>query len=307
MTTTPPTITGVHHVTAFAGDPTENVAFYTGVLGLRLVKRTVNFDDPSTWHLYYADRTGTPGTILTHFPDPRMKPNVSGVPEIRETILAVPTGSLDAWRAHLDSYSVVHETARVMGESRLRFDDPHRQRLALVEREGVPAGALPVDAAMIHVSDAEATAAFLRTALGFEEGPSDDGRRRLSLPGVPIGQVELVADPDTTIAKLGAGGVHHVAWRVPDGDAQLEVAARVRTNGAGVTEVKDRKYFKSIYFRIPGGVVFEIATDGPGFTFDEREDTLGESLTLPHEYEGRRTEIERALPAIEPSATRGAT
>lgn len=119
--------------------------------------------------------------------------------------------------------------------------------------------------------------------------------------------MELVAEPDAPIAKLGAGGVHHVAWRVPDEAAQLEVADRVRANGVGVTEMKDRKYFKSIYFRIPGGVVFEVATDGPGFTVDEREDTLGESLQLPREYEARRSEIERRLPDIEPSATRGAT
>ncbi len=326
-------LTGIHHVTALAKDPRENHDFYTRVLGQRLIKKTVNFDDPLTYHLYFGDRHGSPGTLLTHFPHPNAKRGVHGSPEILETALSVPAGSLDYWAARLRAHDVAvadgaggaddgaggdggggadgdGDAGGAGGdERRLSFEDPDGMRLALVE--GADSPAAPgyaghdveprhavggIDAVVIRVPDPDGTTRFLRDALGFRSGSGDGARRRLHLgedrPGARLDVVRADADPAT---RMGAGTVHHVAWRVPDDATHKEAAARVRAAGVPVTPVIDRQYFRSIYFRVPGGVIFEIATDGPGFTVDEAEATLGRDLKLPERHEPRRAEIESHL------------
>ena len=292
-----PLITGIHHVTAFARDPAQNIAFYTKTLGLRLVKRTINFDDPTIPHFYFGDRAGAPGTILTHFPDPRMKQGVRGAPEIRETTLAIPLGSIDDWRARLNDRGVHNDIVESLGEARLRFPDPDGMRLALVERPGASASRPQIDSISIHVPDAHETERFLALAFGFERSDTDGARTKLAHASFDQ-RIELVNSPNEPIAKLAAGSVHHVAWRVPNEEAQQEVASRLRTLGIATTSVRDRHYFRSIYFRIPGGVIFEVATDGPGFAIDEPP----ESLRLPPQYEPRREELQNALAPLYGSA-----
>lgn len=308
---------GIHHVTALAKSPRENHEFYTGLLGLRLVKKTVNFDDPLTYHLYYGDAVGSPGTLLTHFPHPLAKRGVHGSPEIRETVLAVAPGSLEYWIGRFEAHGIAFKAETTPDQDRVVFDDPHGMRLGLVEaahgaehraRAGsqVPAehSITGIDAAVIHVPNPEATISFLETALGFVRLPSIGDRHRVHLGrGHAGGRLEIVEQPASARSRMGAGTVHHIAWRVPDDAVQAAVAERIREAGIGVTPVMDRQYFRSIYFRIPGGVIFEVATDGPGFDMDEPAERLGEALQLPPQYESRRAEIEAHLLPLD---TRGA-
>lgn len=310
----PPLITGIHHVTAFAKDPRENHDFYTRVLGLRLVKKTVNFDDPTTYHLYFGDESGRPGTLLTHFPHPNAKAGVHGSPEILETVLRVPAGALGYWRERFGSLGVgITEQGDAdqaePGESRIAFEDPHGMRFVLVESDdselasgftgsGVAAefAITGVDGMIVHVPDVERTASFLEQALGFARSGSAEGGLNLVLGAGDSGQrLRLVEAPESSAARMGAGTVHHVAWRVPDLEAQERVADRVREWGVAVTPVMDRQYFRSIYFRVPGGIIFEVATDGPGFDVDEPAGHLGAALKLPPQYEHRRSELESVL------------
>ena len=297
-------LTGLHHVTAFAGNPGRHAAFYRHDLGLRLVKRTVNFDDPTTYHLYYGDEHGSPGTLITHFPHLYAKPGRHGVPEILVTRLAVPDGSLAVWRDRLDK----HRPAFSDAGTALAVSDPDGMRLELIEtpaRGGYAGGGVPDELAItgvhsvgVHLRELASTIDLLTDALGFRVAERDDRRAMLSL-GERHAELELVADPTGPDSKMSAGTVHHVAWRVADDDAQAEAAGRLRSARIAVTPVLDRHYFRSIYFRIPGGVVFEIATDGPGFAVDEPPAQLGESLMLPPQYEHRRSEIEAQLAPID--------
>lgn len=290
-------ITGLHHVTAFASDPLANVRFYTRSLGLRLVKRTVNFDDPTTYHLYYGDAVGSPGTLLTHFPQPRAARARHGTGEIAETILAGARGSLGSWRRRLAEAGVEHTAGMIesLGIDGVTFADPDGMQLAIVEGD-VPEGALPVERAVLRVPDAAATLRFLADALGFVPAGSRGAHHDLALGAGGVGQrLTVVHDSASPHEPMAAGTVHHIAWRVPDADAQRRAAERVRSAGVAVTPVMDRQYFRSIYFRIPGGIVFEIATDGPGFDVDESRESLGTALKLPPQYERRREEISRQL------------
>lgn len=289
---------GIHHVTALAGKPPANLAFYQDLLGLRLVKRTVNFDDPFTHHLYYGDDIGRPGTLLTYFPHPRARGGRRGTREIRTTVLAVPSDALGSWRARLDEHGVRYRDEESDHVEHLAFADPAGMELALEPTAGDAAGdaIAGVDRVVIHVPDAEATARFLADTMGFERGQRRNERERLFLGADRRGaRLDLVDAPSDAESVMGAGTVHHVAWRVPDDQAQAEAGARLRAAGAHVTPVMDRQYFRSIYFRIPGGVIFEIATDGPGFDVDEPAAKLGRALQLPPQYEPRRAEIESKL------------
>lgn len=308
----PALVTGLHHVTAFAKSPTENLRFHTRVLGLRLIKRTVNFDDPTTYHLYYGDATGSPGTLLTHFPHPLAAPGAHGGSEITDTLLEVPEGSLDFWRSRLAAAGVAYSDASIAPG--LAFEDPDGMRYALVERPGSPSptrwsGGPDGGSAIrriagvgIHVADADETSAFLSEVLGFREVVAVGARRTLEIEP-DRSRIELVDDPKTPHRPMGAGTVHHVAWRVPDDAAQRRASEALVSAGIAVTPVRDRQYFRSIYFRIPGGVLFEIATDGPGFAIDEPVERLGTSLKLPPQYETHRAAIEQALPPLEVAAT----
>lgn len=308
-----PVITGVHHVTALAKSPPDNLDFYRRVLGLRFIKRTVNHDDPLTYHLYYADAAGSPGSVLTHFPHPHAAPGKHGTGEIRRTLLAVPEGSMGFWVDRFKHHGVEATGSTRFGTERLEFDDPDGMELGLVEGDvrevgepwdgdGVPAenAIRTVDTVTLRVPKAETTGAFLVDTLGFEAGVREDERQLFTLlSGGPGRRLELIDDPDSTQNPMGAGTVHHVAWRVPDDAAQLEVADRLAAANTAATPVIDRMYFHSIYFRVPGRVIFEIATDGPGFTVDEPMDALGTSLVLPPQHEPRRAEIEAHLLPLE--------
>lgn len=308
-----PIITGVHHVTALAKSPAGNLDFYNRVLGLRFIKRTVNHDDPLTYHLYYADAVGSPGSVLTHFPHPHAATASHGTGEIRRTLLAVPDGSMGFWTDRFRELDIEATPSIHFGRPRLAFADPDGMELGIVEGDvgdvGTPwdGGGIKaehairtVDTVTLRVPSAGATGSFLVDTLGFEAGEREgdgEGERQLFtlLDGGPGRRLELIDDPGGAQQPMGAGTVHHVAWRVPDDAAQLRVANKLAAANTAATPVIDRVYFHSIYFRVPGRVIFEVATDGPGFTADEPMDALGTSLVLPPQHEPRRDEIEAHL------------
>lgn len=304
---------GIHHVTAIAGDAQENLAFYTSALGMRLVKKSVNQDDPGTYHLFYADAVGHPGTDVTFFPWPRLSAGRKGVGLANELSLAVPPGSLDYWAERLGGYEVsVDEPEERFGEKALVVTDPHGMELALVEtaeeRDFEPWPESPVPEAMqvrgIHgvrvwEKALGPTADFLTGAMGFSTEGEEEGWHRFGLDGGGSGKwIDIHERPNERTGSWGTGSIHHVAWRVPDEETQLEMRQRVRDAGRQPTEVIDRFWFKSVYFKEPGGVLFEIATDGPGFTVDEDLERLGKDLILPPWLEEHRERIETFLPPL---------
>lgn len=305
---------GIHHVTAIAGNAQENLDFYVGVLGMRLVKRSVNQDDPGTYHLFYADAEGHPGTDLTFFPWSQMAPARKGVGLTVEVALAVPKGSLEFWRARLKEAGVsVGEERVAFGERALPFSDPHGLELALVEtsdpREFTAweGSSVPQDRQVrgIHSvrlwqRDREATINFLTGTLGFTELDTEDEWTRLAAGDGASGEyVEIRELPGERRGAWGTGTVHHVAWRVSDAAAEVAMRDRIARAGRRPTEVIDRFWFESVYFMEPGGVLFELATDGPGFAVDEHPTSLGESLVLPPWLEPMRDRIEERLPRLE--------
>jgi glyoxalase family protein len=307
-------ITGLHHVTVIAGDARENLAFYTRVLGMRLVKRTVNQDLPHTYHLFYADAVGHAGTDLTFFPWPHEPPRRDGHGLASEVALAVPVGTLDWWAARLREAGVrVEAPVARFGERALPFADPHGLALALVESDARRPftpwddGPVPADhqvrglhGVRLVERDLDATTRFLVATLGFAPAGEEDGWHRYAVgDGGSGGTVDVrAAAPDTPRGRWGTGAVHHVAWSVPDEAAERVVRERVREAGRRPTEVIDRFWFQSVYFMEPGGALFELATEGPGFAVDEPEAALGARLVLPPWLEARRAEIEGALPEL---------
>jgi len=306
------TVNGLHHVTAISGDPQRNLDFYTKILGLRFVKKTVNFDDPSVYHLYYGDEVGTPGTALTFFPWEHLPQGRSGTGETSLTWFAVPPGSLDFWRQRLEAAGApVHGPEMVFGEERLVFQDPDGLNGALV----VPADGderAPwtgeVDAAVavrgfhgvtLTLAEAAPTARVLSELFGYAPlGQEGDARRYVSPNAKCARVVDIVERPDGARARQGRGSVHHVAFSVPDRAAQATMRARIAAAGHNVTPQIDRNYFHSIYFRTPGGVLFEVATEEPGFTVDEPVAELGRNLKLLPQHEPLRAELERTLPPL---------
>jgi glyoxalase family protein len=309
---------GIHHVTAIAGDAQENLSFYAGVLGMRLVKRSVNQDDPGTYHLFYADAEGSPGTDVTFFPWRQLAPSRRGAGMVGEIALAVPAGSLAWWRERLSREGVSHsEEETRFGETALPFRDPHGLPLALVEiaedRAFVPwaASAVPIEsqirgvhAVRIRERVLAPTLALLEGVMGFTRVASDDGWQRCAAGKGSGAFVDLQEAPEAPLGRWGTGAVHHVAWRVRDDAEQAGVRAAIESAGLSPTPVIDRFWFRSVYFKEPGGTLFELATDGPGFDRDEHPDRLGETLVLPPWLERHRREIEAALPPLEvPVAT----
>ena len=308
-------IGGIHHVTAIAADPQRNLDFYAGALGLRLVKRTVNFDDPGTYHLYYGDGAGTPGSIITFFPYAGARQGRHGVGQAAETRFAAPRSSMGYWVARLMRHHVSAEgPAPRFGDNApvLAFRHPDGLMLELVglDEPGAAAGwdaaPVPAEHAMrrilgvsLWLEATERSAALLAGPMGFRAGAEEGERRRFL--GAGGAEVELRCAPGFWPGAMGAGAVHHVAFRVPD--LAAEEAARgvlAREAGLDATPVLDRQYFRSVYFREPGGVLFEIATDPPGFAADEPPENLGASLKLPAWLEPRRESIERRLPELHP-------
>ncbi len=304
-------VNGLHHITAIAGPAQENLDFYAGVLGMRLVKRSVNQDDPGTYHLFYADAEGHPGTDLTFFPWSQLAPNRPGHGLAMEVALEVPPDSLGYWGGRLARYGI--RTGPVesrFGQKVLALDDPHGLHLALVEARSTRAftpwagGPVPGErqirglfGAQVWERDARVTAAFLRSVLGFEELAHENGWTRYGSVDAP-GVIDVRDAPEARRGAWGVGAVHHLAWRVPDDDEQLAMRARIESAGVRATPIIDRFWFKSVYFKEPGGVLFEIATDGPGFGVDEDAAHLGETLVLPPWLEGHRTSIESAIPPL---------
>jgi len=304
-------ILGLHHVTAIAGEPQRNIDFYAGVLGLRLVKLTVNFDDPTTYHLYYGDGQGHPGTILTFFPWPGAMQGHVGTGQLTVTSFAVPDGALDYWQKRLREHSIDQNESRSFSDERaLAFVDPDGLQLELVSSPDANPdrvwehGPVPVDFAIRgfhHVTLSEEgyerTAGLLTETLGFRLVDSKGNRFRYAVsPGGSGTIVDILCIPAGRAGRVSVGTVHHVAWRTPTDEQQ--VLWRSVLGAYNVTPVIDRKYFHSIYFREPGGVLFEIATDPPGFAIDEPASELGTHLLLPPWLEPSRTELEAILPKV---------
>ena len=308
-----PRVNGLHHITAISGPAQENLDFYAGILGMRLVKRSINQDDPGTYHLFYADAEGHPGTDLTFFPWAHLAPPRTGHGLAVEVGLEVPADSLAFWGGRLEHYGFSSGAIESrFGDRVLPLADPHGLRLALTESarsiarpftpwDGSP---IPVErqirglyGAQIWEREHAPTAAFLTGALGFEELGRDGEWTRYGFRSA-AGILDVRETPSERRGAWGVGAVHHLAWTVDDLDEELTVRKQVEAAGGRATDVIDRFWFKSVYFKEPGGVLFEIATRGPGFAVDEDPSHLGESLVLPPWYEPARADIERALPPL---------
>jgi glyoxalase family protein len=315
---------GIHHVTAIAGDPLKNLDFYTCGLGLRLVKKTVNFDDPSTYHFYYGDETGRPGTILTFFPWTTAAAGRRGVGETHQTAFRVPLRSIGYWTQRFIEKGIPHQALeKRFGEPVLSFTDSDGMALALVgvagaENEpGSSNGEIPsehtirgLQGVTLLLDSAEKTAAILTDVFGFREVAREGSVTRFAAAGDANGSVVDIHEAEGLLrGHQGRGSVHHIAFRAADDAQQAQMAEKlIRAHGRHPTEQKDRNYFRSIYFREPGHVLFEIATDIPGFAVDEPVETLGRDLKLPKFLEARRKEIEGALPVLEEAPSlRGAS
>ena len=294
---------GIHHITAIAGDPQRNLDFYTEALGLRLVKRTVNFDDPGSYHFYFGDNIGTPGTIMTFFPWPGARRGARGSGQVTTVSFAVPRNSMAFWKERLRATHVIaEEIGGRFGCNALRFLDPDGLQLELVasanEESSSERAIRGFAAPTLEVRNPEKTEKLLTEILGFEFVAEENNRRRFRGSGSNASaEIDLVSS-EAGFGQIAAGTVHHIAFRAADDDEQLKVREQLAARGLNVTPVIDRQYFHSIYFREPNGILFEIATDGPGFLIDEPADALGETLKLPPIYESKRNEIERVLPTI---------
>jgi glyoxalase family protein len=308
-------VNGLHHITAIAGPAQENLDFYAGILGMRLVKKSVNQDDPGTYHLFYADAEGHPGSDLTFFPWAHLAPPRIGHGMAVEVQLEVPRGSLEFWSARLARYGAALGGIETrFGDRVLPVVDPHGLKLALVEPSSIPQRSFtPWDGgpvagehqvrglygAQVWERDAQPTDAFVTATLGFERLGTENGWTRYGFRDA-AGVLDVREAPDARRGAWGVGSVHHLAWRVADDAHEVEMRHRVEAAGARPTAVIDRFWFKSVYFKEPGGVLFEIATDGPGFAVDEDPARLGETLVLPPWLEPARDRIEEVLPRLTP-------
>ena len=297
-------INGLHHVTSIASGAQSNNDFFTKTLGLRRIKKTVNFDAPEVYHLYYGDEAGTPGTVMTYFPFPNARRGRPGTGEVGITGFAVPKGSLPYWQERLGTFDVKNmQTETTFGETRLRFDGPDGDGFVLVEtdddaRDPWTNNGVPSDAAIrgfhsadMRLRDAAASAELL-TYMGYEELDRQDSVTRFHVPGGNEANVIDITQVKAPSADQGAGSVHHIAFSVDNREKQLEVRKALMDTGYQVTPVIDRDYFYAIYFRTPGGVLFEVATNEPGFDRDEDTAHLGKALKLPTQHEHLRQVLE---------------
>ncbi|MFC3747418.1 ring-cleaving dioxygenase [Paenibacillus sp. GCM10012306] len=297
---------GIHHITAFVGDVQRNADFYAGILGLRLVKKTINFDAPEVYHLYFGNESGSPGTIITFFPWSMGRKGRIGGGQVGVTTYAIPVGSLDFWEQRLAAYQISVTKVSRISESYLSFADYDGLRIELVEREEGPLstwsfGGVPAEhaikgfgGAVLYSTEPAKTADTLSRTLGMEVIAEGDGYIRFRAAGEIGNIIDLKAEP-VPHGSGGTGTVHHIAWRASDDAEQLAWSHLVQSHGYQPTPVQDRQYFNAIYFREEGGILFEIATDPPGFARDEDPDALGEKLMLPAWYEPHRAAIEANL------------
>jgi len=307
------TINGIHHITAIAGNAQRNFDFYTKTLGLRLVKKTVNFDDPHTYHFYYGDYNGTPGTILTFFPWEGIVAGRRGTGQATEIGYSVPEGSLEFWRKRFESRNILfNNPSTKFGEEYLTFLDPDGLKFEMFATSPEVDGRKSYTTA--EVTDAVATKGFhnitltldnikgtadVLKLLGYELKGQEVNRYRFALANnAQPSYIDLVEVPGEKRGHVAGGSVHHVAFRVPDNETQMAYRSIIEDKGFNITPQIDRNYFNSLYFREPGGVLFEIATDQPGFAVDEPVASLGMALKLPAQYESNRAEIEKILPKI---------
>ena len=307
-------VKGLHHITAVAGEPQRNINFYMNVLGQRLVKKTVNFDDPGTYHFYYASQTGEPGSVMTFFPWQHMKRGTKGNGETGASAYAIALDSYNYWLERLTSLDLNSTESERFGERVLSFSDPDGMTLELITDAAAPAlpywsnSPVPEEHALrgfhsasLWLASEKATGGVLEL-LGYEKTASEKDtegeRHRYRATSNTAAYIDLVIRPNKFPGQFGAGSVHHIAFRTEDDREQLEYLEYLREHGLNVTPVQDRQYFHSIYFREPGGVLFEIATDAPGFLYDEAADELGKHLKLPHWYEAKRAEIEARVAPI---------
>ncbi|WP_337267570.1 VOC family protein [Oryzifoliimicrobium ureilyticus] len=305
-------IKGLHHVTSMADDARTNNRFFTDLLGLRRVKKTVNFDAPDVYHLYYGDETGMPGTVMTYFPFPKMARGRPGTGEVGTTVFSVPKGSLGFWSDRLSKQGVdgLKQDER-FGQKRLDFAGPDGDGFALVEVENDQRapwtqGGIDVDHAIrgfhsvdMRLRDEGATVELLKY-MGYEVAEDRDGVKRMIMPGGNGADfIDVEPMPNISRALPGAGSVHHVAFAVENREKQLEVRKALMETGYQVTPVIDRDYFWAIYFRTPGGVLFEVATNEPGFDRDEDTAHLGEALMLPKQHQHLRPLLEQHLEPLE--------
>ncbi|UWR24535.1 ring-cleaving dioxygenase [Sulfitobacter sp. S190] len=305
-------IKGLHHVTSMAGDAKRNNTFFTQTLGLRRVKKTVNFDAPDVYHLYYGDEVGTPGSVMTYFPFPNMPKGRPGTGEVGTTTFAIPEGSTGYWQERLAEHGVRNiQSGNRFGAPTLGFDGPDNEGFSLIEaagddRPGWTGNGVSSDhairgfhSATMRLRNTDATAELL-TYMGYEQTERDGNIIRFAVPGGNEANViDLEHLPTTGFAGQGAGSVHHIAFAVEDRAKQLEVRRALVDTGYQVTPVIDRDYFWAIYFRTPGGVLFEVATNEPGFDRDEDTAHLGEALKLPDQHAGLRDQIEAILPPLD--------
>jgi len=301
---------GIHHITAFVGDPQRNVDFYAGVLGLRLVKKTINFDAPEVYHLYFGNEAGSPGTIITFFPSEDSRKGKIGGGQVGVTTYVIPAGTMDFWRDRLSKLSIAATESVRFGETFVQLHDPDGLRIELVEREeGKPSnwsfGGVPASkaikgfgGALLYSTAPDRTASVLVQTLGLIREAEEGGFIRFRASG-DIGQV---IDMNAARMESGIGGsgtVHHIAWRAKDFEEHEQWRSQVEGMGLAPTPIVDRQYFNAIYFREPSGILFEIATDPPGFANDEEPDKLGEKLMLPEWYEPHRAQIQSFLKPFE--------
>lgn len=297
---------GIHHISAIVGHPQENVDFYSKVLGLRLVKKTVNFDDPKTYHLYFGNKEARPGSIITFFPWPDAHQGRIGGGQVGVTNYAIPKNSLGFWETRLIHKAVPFKKVKRFNETFLRFEDPHGLKVELVERVEGPLNTWSNDGvhsdvaikgfggAVLYTTEPQETLRTLTDTLGLQQMDETDEFFRLKAAG-DIGNIIDIKKAPEPLGRMGVGTVHHIAWRAHDEADHKDWHERVLNQNYHVTEIKDRNYFKALYFREKGHILFEIASDTPGFTLDEKADHLGETLKLPEQYESKRDELEKHL------------
>ncbi|MCF3110034.1 ring-cleaving dioxygenase [Niabella sp. CC-SYL272] len=305
-------VLGLHHITAIADNAKRNHAFYTSVLGLRLVKKTVNFDDPGTYHFYYGNESGAPGTILTFFPWEGIGKGTAGAGMATEIGYTVPEGSFGFWKKRFEANKIGYKEVEIFGEPQLVFNDPDGLQLSLIapaaadNRVPWTTDAVSADVATrgfhnttLTLKQAAPTAKVLTDLLGYRQTVQEGNRYRFVNENIDTANyIDIIEDSKAGYGRNAAGTNHHIAFRVKDDTVQMELREKIAAAGLNITQKIDRDYFYSLYFREPGGVLFEIATDNPGFTRDEPLEALGTALKLPKQYEPARTKIEAVLPQL---------
>ncbi len=304
-------ITGIHHITAIAGDPQANVDIYTGLLGMRLVKKTVNFDAPEVYHFYYGDENGAPGSILTFFPYGELVHGRAGKGMITTIAFSVPSAAKQYWKERLVKYDVAYTNAeKRFGDDVVSFEDHDGLKLELIfndkdPRPGFSYGHIPVEfslrgfyGATIESNDEENTISLLAEFMDHRLIGKEINRKRYAATDAPGNYIDLVSKANAPKGLPGNGTVHHIAFSTPSAESQVEIRMKIARAMLNPTGVLDRNYFTSVYFREPGGVLFEIATSGPGFAIDEEPGKLGEDLKLPSQFEKYRDSISRSLRPI---------